>query len=181
MSASERAAASQRSACQTQNFAPLLATLASMQRLSVLLVRPRGFCAGVERAVRTVEGALAQFGAPVFVRHEIVHNAYVVGQLVSKGAIFVGELDAVPDGGRFARRVPAVLLRHPGFHRRSAMRAAHWPDAHPYARRARMGPRSAKASWSVPSTYGMSTCRVIRATVPPSPGPRRCGDACCAR
>ena len=68
-----------------------------MQRLSVLLVRPRGFCAGVERAIQTVEEALAQFGSPVFVRHEIVHNPYVVDKLAAKGAIFVEELDAVPD------------------------------------------------------------------------------------
>jgi 4-hydroxy-3-methylbut-2-enyl diphosphate reductase len=77
-----------------------------MQRLSVLLVRPRGFCAGVERAIRTVEEALERFGAPVFVRHEIVHNSYVVGQLAAKGAIFIDELDAVPDGA------PVIFSAH---------------------------------------------------------------------
>jgi 4-hydroxy-3-methylbut-2-enyl diphosphate reductase len=77
-----------------------------MRQLTILLVRPRGFCAGVERAIRTVEEALARFGAPVFVRHEIVHNSHVVGQLAAKGAIFVDELDAVPDG------VPVVFSAH---------------------------------------------------------------------
>ena len=77
-----------------------------MQRLSILLVRPRGFCAGVERAIQTVEEALAQFGSPVFVRHEIVHNSHVVGQLAAKGAIFVDELDAVPDGA------PVIFSAH---------------------------------------------------------------------
>ena len=65
--------------------------------LEVLLAGPRGFCAGVERAILIVEKALERFGAPVYVRHEIVHNRYVVEQLESKGAVFVDELDDVPD------------------------------------------------------------------------------------
>jgi 4-hydroxy-3-methylbut-2-enyl diphosphate reductase len=77
-----------------------------MQRLSVLLVRPRGFCAGVERAIRTVEETLERFGAPVFVRHEIVHNPYVVDQLAAKGVIFVDKLDAVPNGA------PVIFSAH---------------------------------------------------------------------
>ncbi len=65
--------------------------------LSVLLASPRGFCAGVDRAILIVEKALARFGAPVYVRHEIVHNRYVVEGLERKGAVFVEELDEVPD------------------------------------------------------------------------------------
>ncbi|HJV52496.1 MAG TPA: 4-hydroxy-3-methylbut-2-enyl diphosphate reductase [Noviherbaspirillum sp.] len=64
----------------------------------VLLAQPRGFCAGVDRAIEIVERALAEFGAPIYVRHEIVHNAYVVDDLRRKGAIFIEELDAVPPG-----------------------------------------------------------------------------------
>ena len=64
----------------------------------VLLAQPRGFCAGVDRAIEIVERALQQFGAPIYVRHEIVHNAYVVADLRSKGAIFIEELDDVPAG-----------------------------------------------------------------------------------
>lgn len=65
--------------------------------LKVLLCSPRGFCAGVVRAIDTVERALAQFGPPVYVRHEIVHNRYVVEALKDKGAVFVAELDEIPD------------------------------------------------------------------------------------
>ena len=65
--------------------------------LKVLLAAPRGFCAGVDRAIQIVELALAKFGAPVYVRHEIVHNRYVVESLKAKGAVFVEELDEIPD------------------------------------------------------------------------------------
>jgi len=64
----------------------------------VLLANPRGFCAGVERAIEIVERALALFGAPIYVRHEIVHNRFVVDGLRAKGAVFVDELDEVPTG-----------------------------------------------------------------------------------
>jgi len=64
----------------------------------ILLAQPRGFCAGVDRAIEIVERALQQFGAPIYVRHEIVHNAYVVNDLRAKGAIFIEELDDVPPG-----------------------------------------------------------------------------------
>jgi 4-hydroxy-3-methylbut-2-enyl diphosphate reductase len=64
----------------------------------ILLAQPRGFCAGVDRAIEIVERALAQFGAPIYVRHEIVHNAYVVNDLRNKGAIFIEELQDVPAG-----------------------------------------------------------------------------------
>jgi 4-hydroxy-3-methylbut-2-enyl diphosphate reductase len=64
----------------------------------ILLAQPRGFCAGVDRAIEIVERALRQFGAPIYVRHEIVHNAYVVNDLRTKGAIFIEDLDDVPAG-----------------------------------------------------------------------------------
>jgi 4-hydroxy-3-methylbut-2-enyl diphosphate reductase len=66
--------------------------------LHVLIAAPRGFCAGVDRAITIVEKALEKYGAPVFVRHEIVHNRHVVEALRDKGAVFVDELDEVPDG-----------------------------------------------------------------------------------
>jgi 4-hydroxy-3-methylbut-2-enyl diphosphate reductase len=69
----------------------------SRQALTVLLAAPRGFCAGVDRAIQIVEQALAKWGAPVFVRHEIVHNAHVVKRLEQMGAVFVEELDECPD------------------------------------------------------------------------------------
>ncbi|QRX81540.1 4-hydroxy-3-methylbut-2-enyl diphosphate reductase [Glaciimonas sp. PAMC28666] len=64
----------------------------------ILLAQPRGFCAGVDRAIEIVERALIQFGAPIYVRHEIVHNAYVVADLREKGAVFIEELADVPRG-----------------------------------------------------------------------------------
>ncbi|MCA8976737.1 MAG: 4-hydroxy-3-methylbut-2-enyl diphosphate reductase [Planctomycetes bacterium] len=67
--------------------------------MKILLCRPRGFCAGVERAIETVERALEKFGRPVYVRHEIVHNKVVVDDLVRKGAIFVDDLASVPTQG----------------------------------------------------------------------------------
>src|SRR3970040_1027182 len=67
--------------------------------LEVLLANPRGFCAGVEGAIEIVERALEQCGAPLYVRHEIVHNKYVVDTLRAKGAVFVEELADVPLGG----------------------------------------------------------------------------------
>lgn len=66
--------------------------------MQILLANPRGFCAGVDRAIEIVERALEMFGAPVHVRHEVVHNRYVVDTLRDKGAIFVEELDEIPDG-----------------------------------------------------------------------------------
>ena len=66
--------------------------------MQVYLANPRGFCAGVDRAIEIVEQALRLFGAPIYVRHEVVHNRFVVDDLRAKGAVFVDELDAVPDG-----------------------------------------------------------------------------------
>jgi 4-hydroxy-3-methylbut-2-enyl diphosphate reductase len=74
--------------------------------LTLLIAAPRGFCAGVDRAIRIVELALEKYGAPVYVRHEIVHNKYVVDSLKARGAVFVKELDEVPDG------VPVVFSAH---------------------------------------------------------------------
>ena len=74
--------------------------------LRLLIAAPRGFCAGVDRAIEIVERALTRYGAPVYVRHEIVHNRYVVDGLRAKGAIFVEELDEVPDGA------PVIFSAH---------------------------------------------------------------------
>jgi 4-hydroxy-3-methylbut-2-enyl diphosphate reductase len=80
--------------------------LSSKPPLTLLIAAPRGFCAGVDRAIHIVELALQRYGAPVYVRHEIVHNKYVVDSLRAKGAVFVSELDQVPDG------VPVVFSAH---------------------------------------------------------------------
>ena len=74
--------------------------------LALIIAAPRGFCAGVDRAIQIVELAIEKFGAPVYVRHEIVHNRFVVDMLRDKGAVFVEELDEVPDG------VPVVFSAH---------------------------------------------------------------------
>jgi 4-hydroxy-3-methylbut-2-en-1-yl diphosphate reductase len=74
--------------------------------LKLLIAAPRGFCAGVDRAIRIVELSIERFGAPVYVRHEIVHNKFVVDALRAKGAVFVEELDEVPDGA------PVIFSAH---------------------------------------------------------------------
>jgi 4-hydroxy-3-methylbut-2-enyl diphosphate reductase len=74
--------------------------------LTLMIAAPRGFCAGVDRAIIIVEKAIEKYGAPVYVRHEIVHNKYVVESLKAKGAVFVEELDEVPDG------VPVIFSAH---------------------------------------------------------------------
>ena len=79
---------------------------ASKPPLALHIAAPRGFCAGVDRAIRIVELALERHGAPVYVRHEIVHNKFVVDSLKAKGAVFVADLDQVPDG------VPVVFSAH---------------------------------------------------------------------
>ena len=71
--------------------------VAEKPHLTILLAAPRGFCAGVDRAIQIVELALQKFGAPVYVRHEIVHNKFVVDELRAKGAVFVDELDEIPE------------------------------------------------------------------------------------
>ncbi len=75
--------------------------------LTIYIAAPRGFCAGVDRAIQIVELALAKYGAPVYVRHEIVHNRFVVDSLRAKGAIFVEELDEIPDTG-----APVIFSAH---------------------------------------------------------------------
>jgi len=77
------------------------------KELKILLSAPRGFCAGVERAIEIVEKSIEKFGAPVYVRHEIVHNKYVVDDLKNKGAIFVEELDEIKDKSR-----PVIFSAH---------------------------------------------------------------------
>jgi 4-hydroxy-3-methylbut-2-enyl diphosphate reductase len=80
--------------------------------MKVLLANPRGFCAGVDRAIDIVERAISLFGAPIYVRHEVVHNRFVVDRLRGLGAVFVDELDAVPDGATVifsAHGVPSAV------------------------------------------------------------------------
>lgn len=86
---------------------PPLSAHVQRPRLTLYLAAPRGFCAGVDRAIQIVELALARFGAPVYVRHEIVHNRYVVDSLKAKGAVFVKELDEIPDTTR-----PVIFSAH---------------------------------------------------------------------
>lgn len=84
--------------------------------MKILLAQPRGFCAGVDRAIAIVERALAVHGAPIYVRHEIVHNKHVVNSLREKGSIFVNEIDEVPDGSVLvfsAHGVPNQLKKKP--------------------------------------------------------------------
>jgi len=83
------------------------AQAAAKPPLRVLLCSPRGFCAGVVRAIESVERALALYGPPVYVRHEIVHNRYVVDSLRAKGAVFVEELDEIPD-----TKAPVIFSAH---------------------------------------------------------------------
>jgi len=78
----------------------------ALRPLTIVLANPRGFCAGVERAIEIVERALEKYGAPVYVRHEIVHNRFVVESLEAKGAIFVEELSEVPEN------VPVIFSAH---------------------------------------------------------------------
>lgn len=82
-------------------------TISAKPPLTIYLAAPRGFCAGVVRAIEIVEKALARYGAPVYVRHEIVHNRYVVDDLKAKGAVFVDELSEIPDDGQ-----PVIFSAH---------------------------------------------------------------------
>ncbi|NMG05070.1 4-hydroxy-3-methylbut-2-enyl diphosphate reductase, partial [Azoarcus taiwanensis] len=85
-----------------------------MSDKEILLATPRGFCAGVERAIEIVERALERYGAPIYVRHEVVHNKFVVDGLRAKGAIFVDELDEVPAGNTviFSAHGVSQAVRH---------------------------------------------------------------------
>jgi 4-hydroxy-3-methylbut-2-enyl diphosphate reductase len=116
--------------------------------LTVLLPSPRGFCAGVERAIQAVEGALTQTGRPVYVRHEIVHNGRVVNDLERKGAVFVNELSEIPD------RAVAIFSAHgvsAGVEREAARRNLAVLDATcPLVRRVHLeGQRHARAGREV--------------------------------
>ncbi|MFY7834868.1 MAG: 4-hydroxy-3-methylbut-2-enyl diphosphate reductase [Novosphingobium sp.] len=94
--------------------------------LRLLIAAPRGFCAGVDRAIEIVERAIDRYGAPVYVRHEIVHNRFVVDGLKAKGAVFVEELDQVPDGAPVvfsAHGVPKVVPQN------ASARGLDWLDA----------------------------------------------------
>ena len=79
--------------------------------VEIVLAEPRGFCAGVDRAIEIVERALEKFGAPIYVRHEIVHNDHVVADLRAKGAIFVEDLDEVPLGSRLIMSAHGVARK----------------------------------------------------------------------
>jgi len=92
----------------------------------VLLAAPRGYCAGVDRAVQTVERALEQYGAPVYVRKQIVHNLHVVRSLEAKGAVFVEETDEVPEGSHVVFSAHGVA---PVVHQEAAARSLHTIDA----------------------------------------------------
>jgi 4-hydroxy-3-methylbut-2-enyl diphosphate reductase len=94
--------------------------------LTVLLASPRGFCAGVDRAIQIVEAALERRGAPVYVRHEIVHNRTVVAGLEQKGAVFVDQLDEVPDGAVVIFSAHGVAKTVPA---EAARRGLEWLDA----------------------------------------------------
>lgn len=83
------------------------AAISSKRQLKILLANPRGFCAGVDRAIQIVEKSLEKYGAPVYVRHEIVHNKYVVEGLRNKGAVFVETLDEIPNDGQ-----PVIFSAH---------------------------------------------------------------------
>jgi 4-hydroxy-3-methylbut-2-en-1-yl diphosphate reductase len=97
-----------------------------MLPLRLLLAAPRGFCAGVDRAIDIVELALKRYGAPVYVRHEIVHNRFVVDSLKAKGAVFVKELDEVPDGASVVFSAHGVPKAIPA---KAAERGLDWLDA----------------------------------------------------
>ncbi len=91
-----------------------MSAITVMDNAQILLANPRGFCAGVDRAIDIVELALAKFGAPIYVRHEIVHNTYVVADLKAKGAIFIEDLNVVPKGATLiysAHGVPRVVRK----------------------------------------------------------------------
>ena len=104
----------------------------------ILLAEPRGFCAGVDRAIEIVERAITRFGAPIYVRHEIVHNTYVVNDLKTKGAIFIEDLADVPPGATLvfsAHGVSRAVWPHPAPPcSRRAQRTPAWRRAaHPTA------------------------------------------------
>ena len=111
----------------------------------MLLAKPRGYCAGVDRAVQTVEQALAHYGAPVYVRKQIVHNLHVVQALEARGAIFVEENEEVPEGSIVVFSAHGVA---PEVHEQ----AAGAPPAHASTPPARWSPRCTTRSGGSPRT-----------------------------
>jgi len=93
---------------------------------SIILANPRGFCAGVDRAIAIVERALERFGAPIYVRHEVVHNTFVVENLKQKGAIFIEDLAEVPEGSTLIYSAHGVPL---SVRQQAAERGLHVFDA----------------------------------------------------
>ena len=125
--------------------------------MRVVLAQPRGFCAGVERAIEIVERALKKYGPPIYVRHEIVHNRHVVEDLRTRGAVFVDELDEIPPGARtvfsahgVAKRVEELAARaRPAGDRRHLPAGRQGAQRGPPLRRA----RAARSCWSaMPAT-----------------------------
>ena len=108
--------------------------------LTLYLAAPRGFCAGVDRAIKIVEMALEKWGAPVFVRHEIVHNKYVVDGLREKGAVFVKELDECPDDRPVIFSAHGVPKSVPSAAQAARKDVRSNPTAHPFD-----APRHAKS------------------------------------
>ena len=108
--------------------APLHPPRAAAEKLplQILIAAPRGFCAGVDRAIEIVERAIERYGAPVYVRHEIVHNRFVVDSLKAKGAVFVEELDEVPEGAPVVFSAHGVPKAVPA---EATRRAMVWVDA----------------------------------------------------
>ena len=121
-----------------------------MQDASIVLAQPRGFCAGVDRAISIVERALEQFGAPIYVRHEIVHNKYVVDDLKHKGAVFIEELHEAPDGSTviFSRTGSLALTRMKTPCTRSARTA--FKSCAPVLMRAWGSQKRSPAFWRLP-------------------------------
>ncbi len=111
--------------------------------MDVVLASPRGFCAGVDRAIAIVEQALAQYGAPIYVRHEVVHNRFVVDDLRAKGAIFVEDLDEVPAGATVIFSAHGVSK---AVQAEAAARGLKVLDSRCSTRRARWSPRSTSRS-----------------------------------
>ena len=98
-----------------------------LKTFTIELANPRGFCAGVDRAIAIVERALQQYGAPIYVRHEVVHNRYVVNDLKEKGAVFVDELHEVPDGSTVIFSAHGVARRVQDEARTESLRSSMQP------------------------------------------------------